>query len=110
MSLDNRGTPAPKGAEWRKSIYKKIGIVNIEDQAMGAKEILKWPFVDSTRVAVWGWSGGGSCTLILLFQHPEIYKTGIAVAAVGWQFTFVIFYLDRYMGVPTVDASRQVFI
>ncbi|MGZ3871484.1 MAG: S9 family peptidase [Mucilaginibacter sp.] len=110
VSLDNRGTPAPKGAEWRKSIYKKIGIVNIEDQAMGAKEILKWPFIDSTRVAVWGWSGGGSCTLNLMFQHPEIYKTGIAVAAVGWQLTYDNIYQERYMGVPIDDASRQVFI
>ena len=110
ISLDNRGTPAPKGAEWRKSIYKKIGIVNIQDQAMGAKEILKWPFVDSSRVAVWGWSGGGSCTLNLMFQHPEIYKTGIAVAAVGWQLTYDNIYQERYMGVPIDDASRQVFI
>ncbi len=110
MSLDNRGTPAPKGAAWRKSIYKNIGIVNIEDQAMGAKEILKWPFIDSTRVAVWGWSGGGSCTLNLMFQHPEIYKTGIAVAAVGWQLTYDNIYQERYMGVPIDDESRQVFI
>jgi dipeptidyl-peptidase-4 len=110
VSLDNRGTPAPKGTEWRKSIYKKIGIINIEDQAMGAKEVLKWPFIDSTRVAVWGWSGGGSCTLNLMFQHPEIYKTGIAIAAVGWQLTYDNIYQERYMGVPIDDASRQVFI
>jgi dipeptidyl-peptidase-4 len=110
ISLDNRGTPAPKGAEWRKSIYKNIGIVNIEDQAMGAKEIMKWSFVDSTRVAVWGWSGGGSCTLNLMFQHPEIYKTGIAVAAVGWQLTYDNIYQERYMGVPIDDESRAVFI
>ena len=110
MSLDNRGTPAPKGREWRKSIYKNIGLVNIEDQAMGAKEILKWPFVDSSRVAVWGWSGGGSCTLNLMFQHPEVYKTGIAVAAVGWQLTYDNIYQERYMGVPTDSAGRAVFI
>jgi dipeptidyl-peptidase-4 len=110
ISLDNRGTPAPKGSEWRKSIYKNIGILNIEDQAMGAKEILKWPFVDSARVAVWGWSGGGSCTLNLMFQHPEIYKTGIAVAAVGWQLTYDNVYQERYMGVPTDDEGRAVFI
>jgi dipeptidyl-peptidase-4 len=41
ISLDNRGTPAPKGRAWRKSIYRKIGVVNINDQAMAAKEILK---------------------------------------------------------------------
>ncbi|HWZ03742.1 MAG TPA: S9 family peptidase [Mucilaginibacter sp.] len=110
VSLDNRGTPAPKGADWRKSIYKNIGLVNIQDQAMGAKEILKWPFIDSTRVAVWGWSGGGSCTLNLMFQHPEIYKTGIAIAAVGWELTYDNIYQERYMGVPIDDASRQVFI
>jgi dipeptidyl-peptidase-4 len=110
ISLDNRGTPAPKGAAWRHAIYKKIGIINIEDQAMGAKEILKWPFVDSSRVAVWGWSGGGSCTLNLMFQHPEIYKTGIAIAAVGWQLTYDNIYQERYMGVPIDSASREVFI
>ncbi|HEY4324300.1 MAG TPA: S9 family peptidase [Mucilaginibacter sp.] len=110
MSLDNRGTPAPKGTEWRKCIYKNIGLINIQDQAMGAKEILKWPFVDSTRIAVWGWSGGGSCTLNLMFQHPEIYKTGISVAAVGWQLNYDNIYQERYMGVPIDDASREVFI
>jgi dipeptidyl-peptidase-4 len=110
ISLDNRGTPAPKGTAWRKAIYKNIGLVNIEDQAMGAKEVLKWPFVDTSRVAVWGWSGGGSCTLNLMFQHPEIYKTGIAIAAVGWELTYDNIYQERYMGVPIDDAGRQVFI
>ena len=110
ISLDNRGTPAPKGTAWRKAIYKNIGIVNIRDQAMGAKEILKWPFVDSSRVAVHGWSGGGSCTLNLLFQYPEIYKTGISVAAVGWQLNYDNIYQERYMGVPTDDAGRAPFI
>lgn len=110
VSLDNRGTPAPKGADWRKSIYKKIGEVNIEDQAAGAREVLKFPYADTSRVAVWGWSGGGSCTLNLMFQHPEIYKTGIAIAAVGWQLTYDNIYQERYMGVPTDDAGRAVFI
>jgi len=110
VSLDNRGTPAPKGAAWRKAIYKNVGLVNIQDQAMGAKEVLKWPFVDSSRVAVWGWSGGGSCTLNLMFQHPEIYKTGIAVAAVGWELSYDNIYQERYMGVPIDSASRAVFI
>jgi len=110
VSLDNRGTPAPKGASWRKSIYKNIGLINIQDQAMGAKEVLKFPFVDTSRVAVWGWSGGGSCTLNLMFQHPEIYKTGIAIAAVGWQLSYDNIYQERYMGVPTTDEGRAVFI
>jgi len=110
ISISNRGTPAPKGAAWRHAIYKNIGLINIRDQAMGAKEILKWPFVDSSRIAVHGWSGGGSTTLNLMFQYPEIYKTGIAIAAVGWQLSYDNIYQERYMGVPIDDAGRQVFI
>ena len=108
ISLDNRGTPSPKGREWRKSIYRKIGVVNINDQAMAAKEILKWNFVDSERVAVWGWSGGGSATLNLMFQYPEIYKTGIAIAAVASQLTYDNIYQERYMGLP--QENKEDFI
>lgn len=100
ISLDNRGTPAPKGRAWRKSIYRKIGVININDQAMAAKEILKWDYVDPARVAVWGWSGGGSATLNLMFRYPEIYKTGISIAAVANQLTYDNIYQERYMGLP----------
>jgi len=108
ISLDNRGTPAPKGAEWRKSIYKKIGQINIHDQAMAAKEILKWDFVDPERIAVWGWSGGGSATLNLMFQYPEIYKTGIAIAAVANELTYDNIYQERYMGLPQENMDDFV--
>jgi len=108
ISLDNRGTPAPKGAAWRKAIYRKVGVVNIRDQAMAAKEILKWNFVDSERIAVWGWSGGGSATLNLMFQYPDIYKTGIAVAAVSNLLTYDNIYQERYMGLPQENMEDFV--
>jgi dipeptidyl-peptidase-4 len=108
ISLDNRGTPAPKGAAWRKSIYRKIGQINIHDQAMAAKEILKWSFIDTNRVAVWGWSGGGSATLNLMFQYPEIYKTGIAIAAVANELTYDNIYQERYMGLPQENMNEYI--
>ncbi|MHA4895535.1 S9 family peptidase [Pedobacter sp. PWIIR3] len=108
ISLDNRGTPAPKGREWRKSIYQKIGTLNIRDQAMAAKKILEWPYVDKSRVAVWGWSGGGSSTLNLLFQYPEIFKTGIAIAAVANQLTYDNIYQERYMGSPLKTTEAYI--
>ena len=108
ISLDNRGTPAPKGAAWRKSIYRKIGQINIHDQAMAAKEILKWDFVDPERIAVWGWSGGGSATLNLMFQYPEIYKTGIAIAAVANELTYDNIYQERYMGLPQENMEDYI--
>ncbi len=108
-SLDGRGTPAPKGKAWRKAIYRKIGIVNIRDQAMGATEMFKkWSFIDTSRVAVHGWSGGGSATLNLLFQYPDIYKTGISVAAVANQLTYDNIYQERYMGIP--QENKEDFV
>ena len=108
ISIDNRGTPVPKGRAWRKSVYRKIGLVNIDDQADAAREILKWKYVDTSRIAVWGWSGGGSATLNLMFRYPDIYKTGIAVAAVGNQLTYDNIYQERYMGLP--QENREDFV
>lgn len=108
ISLDGRGTPSPKGAAWRKAIYRKIGVVNIRDQAMAARQIMKWNFIDTSRIAVWGWSGGGSTTLNLLFQYPEIYKTGISIAPVANQLLYDNIYQERYMGLP--QENREDFV
>lgn len=105
VSIDNRGTPSPKGREWRKAIYQKIGQLNIRDQALGAKEILKWKYIDTTRVAVWGWSGGGSSTLNLMFQYPDEYQTGISIAPVTSSLFYDNIYTERYMSLP--DENKE---
>lgn len=105
-SVDNRGTPAPKGRAWRKSIYRKNGQVNSADQANAVKAILaKMPFVDANRVGIWGWSGGGVSTLNAMFRYPEIYKTGMAVAPVPDQRFYDTIYTERYMGMPDANAE-----
>lgn len=108
IAMDNRGTPVMKGTKWRKSIYKNIGIINTRDQAMAAKEILKWNFIDTDRVAVHGWSGGGAVTLNLMFQYPEIYKTGVAIAAVADQHFYDNIYTERYMGIPSENEAAYI--
>ena len=108
INIDNRGTPCLKGTEWRKSIYRKIGQLNASDQAKAAEQILAWDFIDEDRVAVWGWSGGGSMTLNLLFQYPDLYHTGISVAPVSWQLYYDNIYQERYMGLP--QENREDFV
>ena len=108
ITMDNRGTPSPKGAAWRHSIYRNVGYINAHDQAMAAREVLKWPFLDSTRTAVFGWSGGGSMTLNLMFQYPGIFKTGIAVAAVTNLLYYDNIYEERYMGLPSEAMADYV--
>ena len=109
VSIDNRGTPMLKSAKWRKSIYRKIGSINIRDLAMGMKKLLAdRSYFDKGRVAVWGWSGGGSSTLNLMFQYPEIFKTGISIAAVGNQLNYDNIYQERYMGLP--QENKEDFV
>lgn len=108
MTMDNRGTPSIKGREWRKSIYRKVGVINSRDQAMATKEVMKWDFIDSERIAVWGWSGGGTMTLNLLFRYPEIYSTGMSVAPVSNQLYYDNIYQERYMGLPS--ENKEDFI
>ena len=108
ITMDNRGTPSIKGREWRKSIYRKIGVINPRDQAMATKEIQKWDFIDPERIAVYGWSGGGSMTLNLLFRYPKIYGTGVAGAAVANQLYYDNIYQERYMGLPSENMEDFV--
>jgi len=100
MSVDNRGTPAPRGRAWRKIIYRKMGIVNSQDQADAVKAIAKWPFVDASRIGIWGWSGGGSSTLNAMFRYPDLYRTGMSVAPVPDIRFYDTIYQERYCGLP----------
>lgn len=100
MSVDNRGTPAPRGRAWRKIVYRKIGLVSSADQANAARAIAKWPFVDASRIGIWGWSGGGSSTLNAMFRYPDVYATGISVAPVPDLRYYDTIYQERYGGLP----------
>jgi len=101
MSVDNRGTRVPRGREWRKCIYRQIGILASADQAAALRAIIKrWPWVDSSRIGIWGWSGGGSMSLNAIFRYPDLYKMAMAIAFVSNQRYYDTIYQERYMGLP----------
>jgi dipeptidyl-peptidase-4 len=100
ISVDNRGTPSPRGRAWRKIIYRKMGIVNSSDQAAAARAIAKWPYVDAARIGIWGWSGGGSSTLNAMFRYPDVYAVGLSVAPVPDLHYYDTIYQERYCGLP----------
>ena len=106
VSVDNRGTKTPRGAEWRKCGYEKIGITASFDQRDAALKIMDmYDFVDENRVGIWGWSGGGQMTLNCIFRFPEVYNTGIAVAFVSHQKLYDTIYQERYMGLPSTNPD-----
>ncbi|MBP7777655.1 MAG: S9 family peptidase [Acidobacteria bacterium] len=106
VSMDNRGTPAPKGAPWRKGVYGAVGDLSSRDQAAGVTALLKrHAFLDGSRVGIWGWSGGGSNTLNALFRFPDVYQAGVSVAPVPDQTLYDTIYQERYMGLPDANAA-----
>jgi dipeptidyl-peptidase 4 len=106
ISIDNRGTKTPRGKEWRNAIYRQIGILASADQRKAALKIFNmFPFIDSSRVGIWGWSGGGQMTLNCMFRYPDIYKTGVAVSFVSDQKLYDATYQERYMGLLVDNAK-----
>lgn len=101
MSFDNRGTPAPRGRQWRKCVYRQVGILAPQDQAAAVSAVLKErSYLDAERVGIWGWSGGGSMSLNAIFKFPDVYKTAISIAPVPNQRFYDTIYQERYMGLP----------
>jgi dipeptidyl-peptidase-4 len=106
VSFDNAGTPAPRGRNWRKAVYGAVGVLSSEQQSTALRSLAQdRRYVDLDRVAVWGWSGGGTNTLNLIFRHPELYKVGMSVAPVPDQRLYDTIYQERYMGLPKDNAQ-----
>jgi dipeptidyl-peptidase-4 len=103
--VDNRGTPAPLGRAWRKAIYGQLGVLETRDQAVAAKTLMQRPYVDPSRVGIWGWSYGAFMTLNVLFQHPDLYRTGVAVSPVTHWALYDNVYTERFNGLITDNRA-----
>jgi dipeptidyl-peptidase-4 len=106
VSMDNRGTPAPKGAAWRRSIFGELGPLSTEEQAAALAELARTrAYVDTSRVAIWGWSGGGSNTLNAMFRKPDVYHVGIAVAPKPQPHLYNAWFQEIYMETPETNPE-----
>lgn len=99
VSVDGRGTGA-RGQEFRKCTYQRMGLLEARDQVEAAQALGKLPFIDSKRMAIWGWSFGGYCTLMSMSTGNGTFKAGIAVAPpTDWKFYDTV-YTERFMRTP----------
>ncbi len=102
--VDGRGTGF-KGADFKKCTQKELGKYEVEDQIDAAKVIGNYPFVDKTRIGIWGWSFGGFMASNCILKAADVFKMAIAVAPVtNWRFYDSI-YTERYMQTPQENAN-----
>jgi dipeptidyl-peptidase-4 len=106
VSFDNEGTPAPRGRTWRKSIYRQIGLLNSAEQSQAITAFEQsHPFIDTSRVGMWGHSGGGSATLNEMFRYPGQLRAAVASSPVPDERLYDSIYQERYMGLPSDNAK-----
>ena len=102
--VDGRGTGF-KGAAFKKVTQKELGKYEVEDQIDAAKVIGNYPYVDKSRIGIWGWSYGGFMASNCILKGADVFKMAIAVAPVtNWRFYDSI-YTERYMQTPQENAS-----
>lgn len=97
--VDGRGTGA-RGAEFRKCTYKQMGVLETKDQIEAARYLGSLPQADKDRIAIWGWSYGGSMTLWAMCSGANVFKAGIAVAPVTDWRLYNTAYTERFMRTP----------
>lgn len=99
LTLDNRGS-AHRGIEFENIIHRRLGYHEMQDQVAALRQLFRLPFVDSTRVAVHGWSFGGFMTISLMLNYPELFDVGVAGGPVtDWKW-YEVMYGERYMDTP----------
>ena len=102
--VDTRGTGA-RGEKFKKSTYKQLGKLELEDVIATAKHLSTLSYVDPARLGVWGWSYGGYVTALALTKGSGLFKVGIAVSPVtNWRFYDTI-YTERYLQTPQANPA-----
>ncbi|CAD5122747.1 DgyrCDS11156 [Dimorphilus gyrociliatus] len=108
IEIDGRGASG-RGQKYSRSLYKKLGTLEVQDQISVTEFFCKkYPFIDSDRIAIWGWSYGGFVTIHALGdEKSDIFKCGIAVAPViDWRY-YDTTYSERYLGL--YKNNRDVY-
>ncbi len=104
FSVDPRGT-MHQGSKFKKSTYLELGKYEIEDIINSAKELIKRPYVDATRIGIMGWSYGGFMSALAITKGADIFKMAIAVAPVtNWRYYDNI-YTERFMRTPKENEA-----
>jgi len=104
--FDGRGT-RDRGKAFKDTLYEKLGQVEIDDQAAGVKELLKRPYIDASRVGIYGTSYGGYSSAMAILRHPEVFKVAIACSPVTDWRNYDTIYTERYMYLPSEGENRK---
>jgi dipeptidyl-peptidase 4 len=103
VNLNSRATPGI-GKRTLDAIYLKLGQTEMDDMAEGVKALWNRPYIDRTRVGIYGTSYGGYTSVMEILRHPEVFAAAAASSPpTDWR-NYDTIYTERYMGIP--DENR----
>lgn len=105
-SIEGRGQNG-RGKAFKDAVYGKLGIVEIDDQAAGVKELAKRSYVDGANVGIFGTSYGGYASLMALVRHPSVFRAACASSSVTDWLNYDTIYTERYMGLPWENENKK---
>lgn len=104
VCVDGRGTGG-RGTEFQKCTYLNLGVKEAQDQVAAAQYMASLPYVDGSRIGIWGWSYGGYMTIMSMSEGTPVFKAGVAVAApTDWKYYDTV-YTERFMRTPKENAE-----
>jgi len=104
FQLDNRGSEN-RGKKFEDPIYKKMGVVEVEDQITGVEYLRTLPYVDGNRIGVYGHSYGGYMAIMAMFKAGDYFAAGVSGAPVTDWTLYDTHYTERYLGHPAQNAK-----
>jgi dipeptidyl-peptidase-4 len=103
VNLNSRATPG-MGKQALDTIYLKLGQTEMDDMAAGVTALWDRPYIDRTRVGIYGTSYGGYTSVMEILRHPEVFAASAASSPpTDWR-NYDTIYTERYMGIP--DENR----
>lgn len=104
--IDGRGTQG-RGKAFKDAVYGKLGVVEIDDQAAGAKYLATKPYVDANAIGAFGTSYGGYASAMCILRHPDVFRAAVSSSPVTHWANYDSIYTERYMGLPWDGENKE---
>jgi dipeptidyl-peptidase-4 len=104
FQLDNRGSSG-RGPAFEHAISRQLGVLELEDQLTGVEYLKTLPYVDASRIGIYGHSYGGFMTALAMFKAPDVFKVGVSGSPVTEWHLYDTGYTERYMSTPKENPA-----
>ncbi|XP_061697965.1 inactive dipeptidyl peptidase 10-like isoform X3 [Syngnathoides biaculeatus] len=106
--LDGRGSGF-QGQRVLHEVHQRLGTVDVQDQIAAVDYMMNFPYIDKTRIAIFGKGYGAYMALMLLKSTDSVFKCACAMSPMTDLKLYASAFSERYLGMPVRDDRRYQF-